>query len=294
MQRRTCLRVGGVGALAGLAGCLDTLDAIGLGASSETILDEPSESRGDPIHPIHGDELPAFSVPDGITGEMVTNEDFLDERVQLYTFVFTNCPDGACPALLQRLVSASHTAVDEGYEDDVAFVPITFDPERDTPEVLEAYTDAFGIDPTNPGWHFLRPETATEAEALVNDDFGLPIERVDPEEVDHDHGDGDDHDDDGGDDHDDDDGDDHHDDDGDDHHDDDGDDHHDDGEDDHHNDGEDDPIEPPDPDEIEYTFTHFNLILLVNDRGIVERSYPQATTVSQREIEEDMLTVLEG
>ena len=287
MQRRTCLRVGGVGALAGLAGCLDALDAIGLGASSETILDEPSESRGDPIHPIHGDELPAFSVPDGITGETVTNEDFLDERAQLYTFVFTNCPDGACPALLQRLVSASHTAVDEGYEDDVAFVPITFDPERDTPEVLEAYTDAFGIDPTHPGWHFLRPETETEAAQLVNDDFGLPIERVDPEEADHDHGDDSDHDDDDEHDH---------------HGDDDEHDHHDHGDEDDQSedagngedDGDDDPIEPPDPDEIEYTFTHFNLILLVNERGIVERSYPQATTVSQREIEADMLTVLEG
>ena len=290
MQRRTCLRVGGVGALAGLAGCLDALDAIGLGASSETILDEPSESRGDPIHPIHGDELPAFSVPDGITGETVTNEDFLDERAQLYTFVFTNCPDGACPALLQRLVSASHTAVDEGYEDDVAFVPITFDPERDTPEVLEAYTDAFGIDPTHPGWHFLRPETESAAAQLVNDDFGLPIERVDPDEVDHDHGDDDHHGDDGEDDHHDDSGDDHHD------HGDDGDDEDDQSEDaaNGEDDGDDDPIEPPDPDEIEYTFTHFNLILLVNERGIVERSYPQATTVSQREIEADMLTVLEG
>lgn len=247
MDRRAYLRAAGAASVPALAGCLDVAEVVGLGDSGETVLGPPEMERGDPSHPIHGEELPSFEVPDPLREELVTGEQFRGERAILMTFFYTNCPDGACPQLLQRLVHVQHGVRDAGYEADAAFLALTFDPERDTPDVLADHADAYGIDPTGGNWHFLRPETADDASRVINDDFGLPILRED--EGDHDHGgDGENSTDDA----------------------------------DHDHDGDD------------YTFTHFNLILLANERGVVERSYPNATTVQPTRIEGDMLTVLEG
>ena len=274
MNRRAYLGAAGATGLTALAGCLDEVGVLGQGGDGDTVLDEPSETRGDPTHPIHGDELPAFEVPDPIRDETITDERFRDERAVVATFVFTNCPDGACPALLQRLVHVRQAVHEAGYADEVAFLAFTFDPERDTADVLADYADAFDVDPTADDWYFLRPETPGRAEQVVMEDFGLPIERVDPDEIDHDHGDehddGEHGDDDGG--SDDDDGE---------HGDDD-----DDSDDGEH--GNDDGVD------LEYTFTHYNLILLANDAGVVERAYPEATAVEPSEIEADALEVLEG
>ncbi|RQG91697.1 SCO family protein [Natrarchaeobius halalkaliphilus] len=257
MERRTYLRgLGGVG-IGGLAGCLDEL---GAGDESnpetehwgdgETILDPPSEERGSTIHPIHGDEFPPFTLPDPLSDESVSLEDFVDERTFLMTYFFTACPDGACPALLLRLRRAQEDAIQEGYEDDIALLAMTFDPERDTPDVLESYAVERSIDYEADNWHFLRPESYEEGETLLDETFGMPIQRVeDPEdhefEDEHDHG-GDEE---SGDDHGD----------------------HDDEDQNGH----------ADHDHGEYTFVHYNLIVLVNDQGVVERAYPNA--VEQRE-----------
>ena len=253
MKRRTYLGASGIGALSTLAGCLDSLGAIGAGdGSDETVLDPPEQTRGEPIHPIHGDPIPAYSVPDALSGETVSDEDFRDERAQLYTFVYTNCVMGACPAMLQQLVTVNLAVRDEGYRDEAAFLPVTFDPERDTTEVLRNYVTNFGIDRTADDWYFLRPETYEAAEELVmtpksEGGFGLPIEKAPVEELTGD---------DGGD---------------------------------NESDGN-----TSSSTDLEYGFTHYALILLVNEQGIVERSYPNATSVPPSRIQDDMLTVLEG
>ncbi|WP_290810540.1 SCO family protein [Halovivax sp.] len=270
MNRRAYLGAAGAAGLTAVAGCLDGIGGLGRGDDGDTVLGAPSEPRGRPTHPIHGDELPSFEVPDPIRDEVITDERFRDERAVVATFVFTNCPDGACPALLQRLVHVREALREVGREDDAAFLAFTFDPERDTADVLADHADAFGIDPTDDDWYFLRPETPERAEQVVMEDFGLPIERVDPDELDHEHDHGDDGDDGGEDDHDD------------DHE------HGDDDDDGHEGDGDEG------DDDHEYTFTHYNLILLANDRGVVERAYPEATAVPPSEIEADALAVLEG
>ncbi|WP_254863032.1 SCO family protein [Halovivax gelatinilyticus] len=258
MDRRKYLATAGATGLVAAAGCLDVL-----GRGGDTVLGEPSDSRGDPSHPIHGTELPSFAVPDPIRDEQITDERFRDERSIVATFIFTKCPDGACPALLQRLVHVRAAVHEAGHEDDVAFLVFTFDPERDTADVLADHAEAFGIDPTADDWFFLRPETPDRAEQVVLEDFGLPIERVDLDEDDHDHDDGASHD------------------------------HGD--EDDAHDDGTaPGGLESPNVDDLEYTFTHFNLILLANEQGVVERAYPSATSVSVSDIEADTLEVLEG
>ncbi|WP_460034936.1 SCO family protein [Methylothermus subterraneus] len=76
----------------------------------------------------------------GTHGEIRRGEDFLGRIVLLFTG-FTHCP-GVCPATLARLA-----AVLEGIEDSQAKIQVLFvslDPERDSPEVLEAYVRRFG------------------------------------------------------------------------------------------------------------------------------------------------------
>ncbi|MFP8952635.1 SCO family protein [Natrialbaceae archaeon A-arb3/5] len=250
MNRRTYLRAAGVAGVGGLAGCLDTLGDEGAESEGgnwgdgETILDPPDERRGDPSHPIHGQEFPSFSLPDPLADETVSLDDFTDDRAFLMTYFFTACPDGACPALLLRLRRAQEDAAERGYEDDIGLLAMTFDPERDTPDVLEQYGHEQGVDFEANNWHFLRPESYDEGEQLLDETFGMQIERVedtDDHEFEDDHGDHDDH------------------------------------------------------DHGEYTFTHYNLIMLVNEHGVVERAYPNAVQdrpeVSIETIVDDTRTV---
>ncbi|MFP9192742.1 SCO family protein [Natronosalvus vescus] len=270
MDRRTYLGGLTTAGLAGLAGCLGTLEETtsalggeepgrGNWGDGQTVLDPPTEDRGDPIHPIHGHEMPDFSLPDPLSGETISSSDFEGEKAYLMTFFFTSCPDGACPALLLRLRRAQADSIERGYDDDLSLLAMTFDPERDTADVLEEYGEQQGVDFEAGNWHFLRPENYEDGKALLEDEIGMLIDRVE---------DGDDHDG-----HDDDENDDHGDHDG-----------HD-GNDDHNSHTDDD------HDHGEYTFTHINLILLVNEHGVVERSYPRGAMVDTSKVLEDVRAV---
>ena len=68
--------------------------------------------------------------------------DFRGKAVLVF-FGFTQCPD-VCPAALARAVEVRHRLGDDASRLQVLFV--TVDPERDTPPVLKAYTEAFDPD----------------------------------------------------------------------------------------------------------------------------------------------------
>ncbi|UHQ95310.1 SCO family protein [Haloterrigena alkaliphila] len=258
MERRTYLRSLGVAGLAGVAGCLESLG--GLGGDSQTVLSQPDDYIPGASYPVHGDEFPSFSVPDPIAETTVSLEDFVGERPFLITYFFTTCPDGVCPALLLRLRWVQEDAAERGYEDDIGLLGFTFDPERDTPDVLSEYAAERGIDYEADNWHFLRPETYDEAETMTVDTFGIPLLRCDDEEEDCKTGDesGETGADDGETDTD-------------------GNatERHDEqnGTDDHE---EQNGTESGGHDHGEYTFTHPAIITLVNEDGIVERAYPKA------------------
>ena len=76
----------------------------------------------------------------GKDGKTVTDQDFRG-RYMLVFFGFTHCPD-ICPAELQVM----STALDDLGSDADKVVPIfiTLDPERDTPEAVNAYVENFG------------------------------------------------------------------------------------------------------------------------------------------------------
>jgi len=75
-------------------------------------------------------------------GQTRTLDDFKGKVVMLF-FGFTQCPD-VCPTALVRAAAVKQQLGAKGDQLQVIF--ITVDPERDTPEVLKAYTAAF--DPT--------------------------------------------------------------------------------------------------------------------------------------------------
>ena len=263
MERRTYLRALGAAGVAGTAGCLDTVDqALSGDHDGDGILPPPDRQTG-AAYPEYGDEFPSFSLPDPIAETTVSLEDFVGEKPFLLTYFFTTCPDGACPALLLRLRWIQEDAAEHGYEDDIALLAFTFDPERDTPEVLREYAAERSIDYEADNWHFLRPETNDEAEEVMTETFNLPLERIDDDEELEDHdgfeGNGD-HD--GGDGH----------------------------------GNESDHGGHEDHDHGEYTFLHNNLITLVNEDGIVERAYPSAVqsemAVDNEQIVEDTRTVV--
>lgn len=80
-----------------------------------------------------------WSMPD-LDGKSRTLTDFAG-KVTVIFFGYTQCPD-VCPATLAELAAVKAALGPDG--DRVQGVFVTVDPERDTPEILRAYVDAFG------------------------------------------------------------------------------------------------------------------------------------------------------
>lgn len=179
MDRRTYLRslaatTGAAVSTTATAGCLGVLGDSG---AEGTVLGPPEQDLSAASHPSYGDEMPAFTVPDPLTGEAVSVSDFEGDRAVLWTSFYTNCPDGVCPALILRLRRAQAAAAENGYGDEAAFLSLTFDPERDTAEVLREYAGQQGVDLDAGNWHFLRPESYEAGQDVLDEKFGLVIEK---------------------------------------------------------------------------------------------------------------------
>lgn len=85
-------------------------------------------------------------------GQRLTNEDLRGQFV-LYNFSYANCTSG-CEQMNQtmREIQDQLDTVTLG-DIDVSLVTISFDPERDTPQVLQAYAQSVGADPAV--WRFV-------------------------------------------------------------------------------------------------------------------------------------------
>ncbi len=234
MNRRRYL--GAVATTGLLAGCLDS---IGDSGDENAVLGPPDQDLSATSHPSYGDQLPTLTLEDPLAEREISTDDFVGERAFLLTFIYSNCHDDSCPLLLSRLAHAQQAAQEEGVSDEVAFLAKTFDPERDTADVLQSEGDRQGVDYDLDNWHFLRPEDFEEASSILSEQFGLELARDDLEA----HG--------------------------------------------HEDHGTDD----EESDDEEYDIAHYNLILLVNKDGYVERAYPNATSIEWDVITDDLLTV---
>lgn len=101
-------------------------------------------------------------------GQTRSIKDFAGKVVVVF-FGYTQCPD-VCPTTLQELLEVRRLLGPEG--DKVQAIFVTVDPQRDTPEVLQAYMA--GFDPT---FVALRP-TAEQMQTLLKD-FKVYAKKVD-------------------------------------------------------------------------------------------------------------------
>ena len=80
--------------------------------------------------------------------------DVLKGRVVLISFIFTNC-EFACPMQAQKLKQA-RAAMVPAVKDEVWFVTLSVDPERDTPEAMKKFAERQAVDESR--WIFLTGE----------------------------------------------------------------------------------------------------------------------------------------
>ncbi|SEP73898.1 protein SCO1/2 [Hyunsoonleella jejuensis] len=95
-------------------------------------------------------KVPNFSFTNQ-NGDIITNKDY-EGKVYVIEFFFTTCPT-ICPRMNNNLVQVQNTFKDF---ENFGVASFTINPKHDTPEVLKAYAETYGI--TNPNWHLLTGE----------------------------------------------------------------------------------------------------------------------------------------
>jgi protein SCO1/2 len=100
-------------------------------------------------------------------------------KVVAVTFIYTSCAD-TCPMLTALMVHVQDK-LGRDFGERIAFVSITVDPERDTPDVLRQYADTFGAD--RKGWAFLTGDSQVIRE--VTRRYGVFAANTSKGEVDH-------------------------------------------------------------------------------------------------------------
>ena len=92
----------------------------------------------------------SYSLLDQDSSRVIFPDDFKGKVVAI-SFSFTNCPD-ICPITVNKMTLIQKRIKDEKVNN-VEFIVLTFDPERDTPSILKQYAKIRDIDESN--FHFL-------------------------------------------------------------------------------------------------------------------------------------------
>lgn len=192
MNRRNLLRLAGAGTVAATTGCLSSF---GLGGGDgKTSLQPPEDYEkfrdAELPYPIYGEPLPEATIDASLHESEVSTREFVGERHVLLTFIYTRCA-GVCPGLTANLVQVQADAAENGYEDEVALLAVTFDPAYDTADVLREYADNMGANRDAGNFYLLRPDGEERSREVVEDTFGHAYEKTDlyspTGELDHDH-----------------------------------------------------------------------------------------------------------
>ncbi|RLM68784.1 SCO family protein [Halorubrum sp. Atlit-26R] len=175
MKRRTLLAGVGTAAAGSVAGCTSRL----FGESPDGVALDPQEDQiadsEDLAYPAYGQSLPSFELPAPLADETFDSDEL--DRTALVTGVFTFCP-AECSILLRQWATVQRRVAEAGLTDDVYFVPITFDPERDDAAALRDNAASIGADLDAGNWLYLRPETPERAKAVVEDKLGIGFEQT--------------------------------------------------------------------------------------------------------------------
>jgi protein SCO1/2 len=92
-------------------------------------------------------DAPDFTLVDQ-DGKTVQRADFKG-KVLLVSFVFTTC-NGTCPATTHRLAKVHQLFKSQPGNAHLAFLTITLDPQRDTPEALRKYIQLYDLETKAP------------------------------------------------------------------------------------------------------------------------------------------------
>ncbi len=175
MRRRRCLQLAGTVGISSVAGCLSRL----VDDSPENVTLPPQEDQmaesEDLAYPAYGQRLPDFEVPDPINELSIRTGEL--ERTSIVTAFFAFCP-AECATLLRRLTAVQQNVISDGSNADTAFLPITFDPERDDAVALQEHGRMVGVDFEAGNWHYLRPPDEAAARRIVEGELGIGFERV--------------------------------------------------------------------------------------------------------------------
>lgn len=89
----------------------------------------------------------------------------------MLTFIYTACTD-VCPELEMNLAQVYQAIPKHYIGEDIVFLSISFDPERDDPEILAKYQDYFASDGET--WRMARVTDEKELNRLL-DEFGVIV-----------------------------------------------------------------------------------------------------------------------
>jgi protein SCO1/2 len=135
---------------------------------SISAMDADTENETQPLAylEINGErkKVPEFEFTNQ-NGDLVSHETYLG-KVYVVEFFFTTCPT-ICPKMNYNLVQVQEHFKDQ---EDYGVASFTITPETDTPEVLKAYAEKYGI--TNPNWHFMTGDREAIYK-LANEGFNL-------------------------------------------------------------------------------------------------------------------------
>jgi protein SCO1/2 len=100
-------------------------------------------------------------------------------KVVAVAFIYISCTD-VCPLLTEKMAQV-RDELGPAFGKELEFVSITVDPERDTPEVLKGYAEAFGAD--RGGWYFLTGKPAAIREVARR--YGVAVSPREGGDIDH-------------------------------------------------------------------------------------------------------------
>jgi protein SCO1/2 len=109
-------------------------------------------------------KVPAFSFTDQ-NGKTITNKNY-EGKVFVVEFFFTTCPT-ICPRMNANLIKIQNTFKEF---ENFGVASFTINPDYDTPEILKAYAEKYGV--TNANWHLMTGDKETIYK-LSNEGFNL-------------------------------------------------------------------------------------------------------------------------
>lgn len=111
-----------------------------VGCQQPNVIDDLSDTSYELVATDHS----TMTFPEDVEGNVI-----------VLGYIYTNCPD-VCPMTTANMNQAREQL---GAPDDVRFVTVSFDPLRDTPDVMDRYSETWGVDGTD--WLFLTGDTTT-------------------------------------------------------------------------------------------------------------------------------------